>query len=354
MPPHSVRLIRVRNPAKVTALIHKTITLLGRPAVYFSKKPTRGPAAGLAANRYHQNSWETHMPRNFAIRLRCPNGDADSWVTLSNREESLEQILQQTWEFKCREHGLQQGIPQEAMEVAPIDDPQSSQNAPPSLAIPFPTTPEKKIPRSGERIPMRVPVVIYGFAGKGGAFHEDTETVLVNPSGALVTLKVKLALGDTVFLIHKSSGQEQEVRVAYLDPYSDRETRVGLAFKQPIFDLWKKSRKKPRIPKTLRVIVKGTDPKGHPFVQSAYTVDLSEDGARLDGIGFLTSPGQTIEVRRRWRKARFRVVWIGHVGTSESNQVGVYRLQSEKDIWRVDLPETAAVPSPQSPKPEKK
>ena len=294
------------------------------------------------------------MPRNFAIRLRCPNGDADSWVTLSNREESLEQILQQTWEFKCREHGLQQGIPQEAMEVAPIDDPQSSQNAPPSLAIPFPTTPEKKIPRSGERIPMRVPVVIYGFAGKGGAFHEDTETVLVNPSGALVTLKAKLALGDTVFLIHKSSGQELEVRVAYLDPYSDRETRVGLAFKQPIFDLWKKSRKKPRIPKTLRVIVKGTDPKGHPFVQSAYTVDLSEDGARLDGIGFLTSPGQTIEVRRRWRKARFRVVWIGHVGTSESNQVGLYRLQSEKDIWRVELPETAAVPSPQSPKPEKK
>ncbi len=157
MPPHSVRLIRVRNPAKVTALIHKMLTLL-LPAVYFSRKPTCGPAAGLAANRYHQNSWETHMPRNFAIRLRCPNGDADSWVTLSNREESLEQILQQTWEFKCREHGLQQGIPQEAMEVAPIDDPQSSQNAPPSLAIPFPATPEKKIPRSGERIPMRVPV----------------------------------------------------------------------------------------------------------------------------------------------------------------------------------------------------
>src|SRR5206468_641833 len=69
--------------------------------------------------------------------------------------------------------------------------------------------------------------------------------------------------------------------------------------------------------------------------QSAYTVDLSEDGARLDGIGFLTSPGQTIEVRRLWRKARFRVVWIGHVGTTESNQAGVV-LQSEKNIWRIE------------------
>jgi hypothetical protein len=293
------------------------------------------------------------MPRNFAIRLRCPHGDADSWVTLSNREESLEQILQQTWEFKCREHGPQQGIPQEAMEVAALDDPRPAQKPTTTYATPLPSTSAKKIPRSSERIPMRVPVVIYGFADKGGAFHEDTETILVNSSGALITLKAKLELGNTVFLIHKASRQEQEVRVAYVDRYSEREIRVGLAFKQPISDFWKKSRKKPRVPKTLRVIVKGTDPKGHPFAQSAYTVDLSQDGARLDGIGFLTTPGQTIEVRRLWRKARFRVVWIGQVGTSESNQVGVFGLQAEKDIWRVELPKTAA-PQPHSPKAPKK
>ena len=293
------------------------------------------------------------MPRNFAIRLRCPHGDSDSWVTLFSREESLEQILQQSWEFKCRDHGPQQGIPQEAMEVAPLDDPQPAQSVQPSLAVPFPTTPEKKTPRSSERIPMRVPVVIYGYAGKGGAFHEDTETIIVNSTGALVTLKAKLALGNTVFLIHKSSRKELEVRVVYLDAYSDRETRVGLAFKQPVPGFWKRTRKKPRVPKTFRVIVKGTDPKGHPFAQSAYTVDLSEDGARLDGIGFLTSPGQTIEVRRLWRKARFRVVWIGHVGTTESNQAGVV-LESEKNIWRVELPKTAHPSSPQHPTPPKK
>src|SRR6267142_2738268 len=292
------------------------------------------------------------MPRNFAIRLRCPHGDCDSWVTLSNRDESLEQILEQTWDFKCREHGPQQGIPEEAMEVAPLDDPQPPPT-PVSFAVPFPATPAKKTPRSSERIPMRVPVVIYGFAGKGGAFHEDAETILVNSSGALITVKAKLALGDTVFLIHKSSRQEQEVRVVYLDAYSDRETRVGLAFKKPISDFWKKKRKKPRVPKTLRVIVNGIDPKGHPFAQSAYTVDLSEDGARLDGIGFLTTPGQTIEVRRLWRKARFRVVWIGQLGTTESNQVGVV-LQSEKNIWRVELPRAAAARPSQNPKAPKK
>src|SRR6267143_1129904 len=234
------------------------------------------------------------MPRNFAVRLSCPHGDSDSWVTISHREESLEQILQQTWDFKCREHGPQQGIPEEAMEVAPLDDPQPP-STPVSFAVPFPATPAKKTPRSSERIPMRVPVVIYGFAGKGGAFHEDAETILINSSGALVTLKAKLALGDTVFLVHKGSRQEQEVRVVYLDAYSDRETRVG--------------------------------------------------------VGFLTTPGQTIEVRRLWRKARFRVVWIGQVGSTESNQVGVV-LQSAKNIWRVEVPKSAKHPQTSKP-PEK-
>jgi len=285
------------------------------------------------------------MPSNFAIRLRCPRGDSDSWITLSNREESLEQILQQTWDFKCREHGQQKGIPQEVMEVAPLEDPGPPQKAEPSPAVPFTAVSTKKVPRSSERVSLRVPVVIYGYAGKDGAFHEDTETVIVNHSGALVTLKTKLALDDNVFLMHKSSRQEQEVRVVFID-CCYLETRVGLAFKKTISDFWKKNRRKLRVPKTLRVLVKGTDHNGHPFAQSAYTVDLSQDGARLDGVGFLTSPGQTIEVRRRWRQARFRVVWIGQVGSTETNQIGVFRLQSEKDIWRIELPKTGAVPPP--------
>jgi hypothetical protein len=279
------------------------------------------------------------MPRNFAIRLSCPHGDADSWVTVSNREESFEEVLRQPWDFKCREHGPQQAIPREVIEVAPLDDPRPARKDPASFAVPFPPAPAKRIPRSSVRFSLRVPVIIYGFTKDGGAFHEETETVLVNSSGALITLKAKLAVGDTVFLIHKSSRAEQEVRVAYVDAYSDREIRVGLAFKQTIPNFWKKTRRKPRVPATLRVLVKGTDAKGHPFAQTAYTVDLSQEGARLDGVGFLTVPGQTVEVRRLWRKARFRVIWIGQVGSNESNQVGLFALQSDKNIWRVPLPE---------------
>jgi len=291
------------------------------------------------------------MPRNFAARLCCSRCGADSWLTLSNREESFEQVLQLTWDFKCREHGPQRGTPTELLEVAPLDEPKPVKSDQPSLPVPTWVSPAKKVPRSSTRLTLRVPIVVYGFGGKSGAFQEEAETILVNSGGALVVLKAKLSIGDTVFLIHKSSRHEQEVRVAYLDPYSDNETRVGLAFKQPIPDFWRRNRKKPRIPKTFRVVVKGTDSKGHAFSQTAYTVDLSQDGARLDGIGFLTSPGQTIEVHRLWRKASYRVVWVGQAGTAESNQVGAYALQSGKNIWRLELPGTLS--STASPSPRK-
>jgi hypothetical protein len=225
----------------------------------------------------------------------------------------------------------------EAIELAALDDSSSKTGRSISRATGGGT---KKVSRSSARLSMRVPVVVYGFAGKSGAFHEDTETAMVNSSGALVILKTKLEVGETVFLIHKSSRAEQEVRVAYVDRYSDRETRVGVAFKKPVADFWKKNRKEPRISKSLRVFIKGTDANGNSFAQSAYTIDLSPDGARFGGVGFLTAPGQTIEVRKRWslRKARFRVVWIGQVGTEESNHVGVLGLQRDKDFWRVDFP----------------
>ncbi len=287
------------------------------------------------------------MSRTFAARLLCPYCDANSWLTLVDREESFEQILHQEWDFKCREHGPQRALPIELLEVAPLDTPvavSSGYSSQTSVITDVATdiatavsAPPKTAARAGQRTAIHVPVVIYGF-GSANGFKEETETVLVNPGGALVLLKAKLSVGDTVFLLDKITGVEQQVRVAYIDPYADRESRVGLAFNQPLPDFWRRVRKKPRVPKSLRVVVKGKDPEGRAFTQSAFTVNLSQDGARLDGVGLLTAPGQTIEVHRRWRKANFRVVWVGHVGTAESNQVGLFCMEPGKNIWSVKLP----------------
>ena len=82
-----------------------------------------------------------------------------------------------------------------------------------------------------------------------------------------------------------------------------------------------------------RVWVRGVDANGNPFAQTAYSMDVSHNGARLEGVGFLTSPGQTIEVKRGWKKALFRVAWVGEMGTPRAGQVGICCLEPDKNIW---------------------
>jgi hypothetical protein len=278
------------------------------------------------------------MPKNYSVRLRCPYSDHDTWVSLEDKQETLEQILRMPWDFECPVHGVQRELPLEVSEKT-IVQPQfapSPQGSPRS----DPPPEKKRNQRSSERKSLHVPVVVYGWSKKQGSFHEESSTLLVNDSGALVPLKAKVEVGEKIFIINKASREEQEVRVVYTEPATDDRTLAGLALRDPTPGFWKKTRRNPRIPEKVRVIVKGRDHNGHPFVQTSYTIDVSENGARLDGLGYLTRQGETIEVKRRWRgKARFRVVWIGQVGMEQSNQIGICSLDEDKNIWGVKVPE---------------
>lgn len=292
------------------------------------------------------------MSKNYAVRVRCPYGDSEAWIILEDRNESLEDVLRSSWDFECEAHGVQHEFPLEATDNA-ADLARAAEAAKPAP----PPAPERT-PRFSDRQRIRVPVVVYGWSQSHGAFHEDTCTLVVNESGALVPVAAKVEIGDTMFLVNKITQEEEEVRVAYVEPEFEGTRCVGVAFKQPTSSFWRRTRQKTRIPKTMRVVVRGIDPNGHPYVHTAYTIDISQVGARLDGVGYLTKPGDTIEVKRRWRrKGRFRVIWIGQIGTQETNQVGLYCLETDKkNMWGVSLPEAEPEvgPSPTSPPPSKK
>ena len=74
--------------------------------------------------------------------------------------------------------------------------------------------------------------------------------------------------------------------------------------------------------------------------QIAYTLDVSQRGARLAGVKGLKGPGQVIVVRRNTNEARFRVVWIGRLRTPEEGQIGVECVECDKIIWDVDFTQT--------------
>lgn len=275
------------------------------------------------------------MAKDYAVRLRCPYRDEDSWVILQNREETLDQVLSTPWDFECSLHGVQTSMPLEATEKRPARSGKPQAN-------PEQRSKPRTDQRSSSRASLQIPVVVYGWAKNQGAFHEQTRTLLVNASGGLVTLSAKVEPGEALFVVNKNTHEEQECRVAYVQPAPDGKTKVGLAFKRPVPGFWRNNPRKARIAKIIQVWVRGIDRSGNPFVQNAHTIDIGKTGARLDGVGYLTGPGEIVQVKRGWRKARFRVVWIGSMGTAEANQIGICCMEDDKDIWRVPISEPEA------------
>ncbi len=270
------------------------------------------------------------MSKDFLIRLRCPYGDEDRNILLQDREESLNQILETSWDFECPVHGVQKEIPISGNERGHITGSRRSRVA---VAEPGYVSPK---PRSSPRISIHIPVMVYGWANNEISFHEDTMTLLVNASGGLTSLSVRVSVGDTIFVVNKATQGEQECRVAYVGPALDGKLRIGFAFKQQTPSFWKIDRREVRISKVVRVWVRGKDRTGQKYSQSATAVDMSRHGARLEGIGFLTWPGEVIEVKRGWHTGRFRVIWVGDVGP-QAGQAGIYSLDPGKNIWGVPL-----------------
>ena len=277
--------------------------------------------------------------KDYAVRLRCPYRDEDRWVLLENREETLEQVLRTPWDFECSLHGVQRELPLEANEKRPTGGRAARGTEP--QAKPAQKIKPRTEQRSSKRASLRVAVTVYGWAKNQGAFHEDTYTVLVNSSGGLVTLSARVEVGESLFVVNKNTHEEQECRVVYVQQEMEGKINVGLAFKREVPGFWRTSARKKRMAKTIQVWVRGVDRSGNPFVQSAHTIDIGQSGARLDGVGYLTGPGEIVQVKRGWRKARFRVVWIGQLGTAEANQVGICCVEPDKDIWRVPIAESA-------------
>ncbi|HJY87411.1 MAG TPA: hypothetical protein VKE24_11300 [Candidatus Acidoferrales bacterium] len=228
-------------------------------------------------------------------------------------------------------HGVQREIPIEASEGAgPVASRAQPQPARPS--------PDPMPQRLGKRLPLRVLVLVSSAPGRNDAFQEECSTLLVNAGGGLIALSTAVELGERLRVINKATREEETCRVAYVGPLVGGRARVGVAFHCPLPDFWKTHQPEHRIQKAVRVWIRGEDLRGNPFTQSARTVDISRQGARLDGVGYLTQPGKIIEVRRLWHKALYRVVWTGQIGTPEANQIGISSVEPTKNIWGVPLP----------------
>jgi hypothetical protein len=93
-------------------------------------------------------------------------------------------------------------------------------------------------------------------------------------------------------------------------------------------------RQEERLTQRLAVWVAGTDARGNRFQQTATVVNVSRLGARLGEIRCLRGPGEIVELKRRGRKAQFKVIWIDDF----AGEAGVRCLELVKDFWGLPLP----------------
>jgi hypothetical protein len=90
--------------------------------------------------------------------------------------------------------------------------------------------------RRSQRLFLQVAVIVRRQGQ--GEFTEDTQTLVVNAHGALVTLAAPVQMGQTLFLKNRVSGEECACRVVYLGPPAGDKGQVGLEFTAPAPQFW--------------------------------------------------------------------------------------------------------------------
>jgi hypothetical protein len=161
------------------------------------------------------------VTKNYRLKLKCSQGDADQILILWNREESLQQIQNTAWHFECPVHGVQREIPVEAKEITTFLSPQVTPIRKMTAAKNY------KARRRSKRIHLRIPVAVYGHNRKIGAFREETETDIVNANGGLVVLAARVGMGETFLVVNKATQEEQQCRVVYVAPFEGPKKKVG-------------------------------------------------------------------------------------------------------------------------------
>ncbi len=93
--------------------------------------------------------------------------------------------------------------------------------------------------RRCKRLPLSIPVHVYGRTPEGRPFRYVTVAKSVNMNGALVPLVPKVKPGQTILLVNSFTQEERECRVVYIEAAQrSRKKRVAVEFMKDRGDFW--------------------------------------------------------------------------------------------------------------------
>jgi hypothetical protein len=92
--------------------------------------------------------------------------------------------------------------------------------------------------RRCKRLPLNIPVRVYGRTPKNRPFRDITVTKAVSVHGGLVPLASSVKRGQTIILVNSFTGEERECRVVYVGPKAGGKKRVAVEFAESRGDFW--------------------------------------------------------------------------------------------------------------------
>jgi len=97
-------------------------------------------------------------------------------------------------------------------------------------------------------------------------------------------------------------------------------------------------RREPRKDIKVPVRIFGTDRAGQIFSEKVSTVNVSQQGAELNGVQAQLHPDEIVGLTYGQTKGHFRVKWVGQPGTPKAGHLGLLNLSPEKALWDFPLP----------------
>src|SRR5215470_13032049 len=91
--------------------------------------------------------------------------------------------------------------------------------------------------RRSQRVELNVSVVVYRAPSQGPVFYENTQTLVVNAHGALVTLTDLVTPRQRLFMQNEGNGEHLECRVVSVKK-APIGPQVALEFTQPTPSFW--------------------------------------------------------------------------------------------------------------------
>jgi PilZ domain len=99
------------------------------------------------------------------------------------------------------------------------------------------------------------------------------------------------------------------------------------------------TRRETRKEVTLSVRIFGTDSNGRPFSDCVSTVNVSLEGAMIEGVNRPIKAGEIIGLTYGKSKARFRVQWVGQPGSGQQGRMGIKSMLPGQCLWDIALPQ---------------